>query len=375
VTYRLRAVIAVLAVAISALALAACGGGSKSSSSSGSGSGGNSATSLINDTFSGRHSVKSGKVTVQLDLNLQGGGTSGLSGPITLKLGGPFASQGAKQLPQFAFDLTAGAGGQTFNAGLATDAKTAVVKFQGANYGIPANVFSQFKQGFDQAQAKAPKSTGGAGLKQLGIDPLKLISNPKVVGDEDVAGTATTHVTAPINVDGIISAVDTLLSKAGSLGVPQTKGVPTKLTDAQKQQLRQAIKSATIDVWTGKDDHTFRKLQIKASVVPGGTGANSIKSADFTLSVQLAEVNQAQTITLPTNTKPITDLTSQLGGLGGALGGLGGSSSGSGSGSSGGGSSGTGAGATKNLQKYESCIQKAGTDLTKAQKCASLLTG
>ncbi|MCW3064080.1 MAG: hypothetical protein JWN32_1252 [Solirubrobacterales bacterium] len=371
-TYRLRAVVAALAVAICVLALAACGGGNKSSSSSGSG--GNSATSLIDDTFSGKHSVKSGNVTVQLDLNLQGGGSSGLSGPITLKLGGPFASQGGKQLPKFAFDLTVGAGGQTFNAGLATDAKAAVVKFQGTNYSIPANVYSQFKQGFDQAQAKAPKSSGGTSLKQLGVDPLKLIQNPKVVGDEDVAGTTTTHVTAPVNVDGIISAVDTLLGKAGSLGVPQTQGVPKKLTDAQKQQLRQAIKSASIDVWTGKDDHTFRKLQIKASVAPGGTGANSVKAADFTLSVQLAEVNQTQTITLPTSTKPITDLTSQLGGLGGALGGLGGSSSGSGSGSSGG-SSGSGAGATKNLQKYESCIQKAGTDLTKAQKCASLLTG
>jgi hypothetical protein len=375
VTYRLRAVIAVLAVAIGALTLAACGGGKKSNSSSSSGSSGNSATSLIDDTFSGKHSVKSGKVTLELLLNLQGGSGTGLSGPISLKLGGPFASQGAKKLPKFAFTLSAGAGGQTFNAGLATDAKSAVVTFQGTNYSIPANIFSQFTQGFNQAQSQASKSSGSTpGLKDLGIDPLKLITNPKIVGDEDVAGAPTTHVSAPINVNGIVDAVNTLLGKAGSLGVPQTQGVPTKLTDAQKQQITKAIKSATIDVWTGKDDHTFRKLQLKTLVNTGATGASSVKSADVTLTVQLEDINQPQTITLPTNTKPITDLTSQLGGLGSALGGLGGSSSGSGS-SPGSGSTGGGGAATKNLQKYETCIQKAGTDLSKAQLCAKLLTG
>jgi hypothetical protein len=377
VTYRLRAVIAVLAVAIGALALSACGGGKKSSSSSSSGSGGNSATSLIDDTFSGKHSVKSGKVTVELAVNLQGGGSSGLSGPISLKLGGPFASQGANKLPKFDFDLTAGAGGQTFTAGLATDAKSAVVKFQGTNYSIPASIVSQFTQGFKQAQSQASKSSGSTpGLKDLGIDPLKLIQNPKIVGDETIAGAPTTHVSAAINVSGVVDAVNTLLGKAGSLGVPQTQGVPNKLTDAQKQQITNAIKSATIDIWTGKDDHTFRKLQLKTSINTGATGASSVKSADVTLSVQLADINQPQTITLPTNTKPITDLTSQLGGLGSALGGLGGSSSGSGSSSGGGSSSsGSGAAATKNLKKYETCIQQAGTDLSKAQKCATLLTG
>jgi uncharacterized membrane protein YgcG len=371
VTYRPRAVIALLAVAISALALAACGGSGKSSNSSASSSG-SDATSLISQTFSGKHNVKSGKVALDFSLNLQG---SGSPGPIDVKLSGPFQSQGKKALPKFDFDLTAGAAGQTFNAGLATDAKAAVVKFQGTNYAIPANLFSQFKQSFDKAKAQSPSSTGASGFKELGIDPAKLISKPKIVGDENVAGTDTTHISAPINIDALLNAVDTLLSKAQQLGVAQTQGVPTKLTDAQKQEVRNAVKSATLDVWTGKDDKTFRKLQLKTSITPP---SGKIKRADVALTVELSDVNKPQTITLPTNTKPISDLTSQLGGLGGALGGLGGSSGSSGSGSSGGGSSGSGSSgsaSTKKLQQYETCIQKAGTDINKAQKCAKLLTG
>jgi hypothetical protein len=361
VTFRPRAMIALIAVAIASLALAACGGGGKNSSTGSSGSGGNDAASLISETFSGKHNVKSGKAELNVSLNLQGGGAP--AGPITVKLSGPFQSQGAKALPKFDFDLTAGAGGQTFNAGLATDSKAAVVKFQGTNYSIPANIFSQFKQGFDQAQSQSPSSSSAPGLKDLGIDPAKLISKPKIVGDENVGGTQTTHVSAPIDIDQLLNAVDTLLSKADQLGVPQTQGVPTKLTDAQKQEIRDAVKSATLDVWTGKADKTFRKLQLKTSIVPT---SGDLKSADVTLSLQLSDVNQPQTITLPTNTKPINDLLSQLGGLGGALGGLGGSSSGSGGSSS---------GSTKDLQKYEQCIQKAGADISKAQKCAKLLTG
>ena len=61
-------------------------------------------------------------------------------------------------------------------------------------------------------------------------------------------------------------------------------------------------------------------------------------------------------------------------GLGGALGGAGGtttSPSGS-SGSSGSGSAGSSAASAK-LQRYTQCLQSAGGDAAKAQKCADLL--
>ena len=61
----------------------------------------------------------------------------------------------------------------------------------------------------------------------------------------------------------------------------------------------------------------------------------------------------------------------QLGGLGlGCLGGAGGGGS-SGSGSSG--SSGSGS-SNQNLEKYSQCIADAGSDVSKARKCADLLT-
>jgi len=84
-------------------------------------------------------------------------------------------------------------------------------------------------------------------------------------------------------------------------------------------------------------------------------------------------VGKPQTITAPQNAKPLSELTSQLGGLGSVLGGGTGSS---GSGSSGSGSSGSSSGGPSGeaLQAYSTCLQKADPSKpAELQKCADLL--
>jgi hypothetical protein len=91
-------------------------------------------------------------------------------------------------------------------------------------------------------------------------------------------------------------------------------------------------------------------------------------------SIEFADVGKPQTITAPTSSKPLSELTSQLGGLGGVLGGGTGSGSSSGSGSDGSdGSSGSGPSAAA-LQAYSKCLQKADPSKpAELQKCADLL--
>ena len=85
----------------------------------------------------------------------------------------------------------------------------------------------------------------------------------------------------------------------------------------------------------------------------------------MSFSVEFSNVGQSQTITAPKSSKPITELTSKLGGLTGALGGASGSSSGAGS---------SGGAGTQALQKYSKCLQKANpAKPDELQKCADLL--
>src|SRR3954469_23298764 len=65
---------------------------------------------LLKDTFAGGKSVKSGKLNVQLDANLQG--VQSLNGPVRLKVSGPFQSTGSNELPKFDFTLSITSNGQ-----------------------------------------------------------------------------------------------------------------------------------------------------------------------------------------------------------------------------------------------------------------------
>ena len=103
-------------------------------------------------------------------------------------------------------------------------------------------------------------------------------------------------------------------------------------------------------------------------VAPEGSGASG--SANIKFDLAISDLNEDQEISEPSDAKPFDQLLSQLGGLG--LGGLGGAGAGAGSGSSGGGSS--GAGSNADLEKYSKCVADAGNDVTKARKCAELLT-
>jgi hypothetical protein len=95
-----------------------------------------------------------------------------------------------------------------------------------------------------------------------------------------------------------------------------------------------------------------------------------LKSGTVSFSIEFADVGQPQTITAPQNAKPISELTSQLGGLGSVLGG----SSGSGSSGSGSSTSSAGGPSPEALQAYSSCLQKANPSKpAELQKCADLL--
>jgi hypothetical protein len=352
---------AVLLALIGALAavLVACGGSS------------DDPNKLLKETFSGDHKVTSGKLNVSVNVSAQG--VQGLSQPVKIALTGPFQSQGRNRLPNFDLALTFGGGGQSFSAGATSTGGKGYLKFQGQAYEVPPNVLAQFKQGFEQAQQRNQGKNNTNAFQKLRLNPLEWLNDPKVEGDEDVGGTSTKHITANIDVPKFVTDLNTLLRNAQSLSgsTAQTRQLPRNLTPQQQQQIQQAVKTAKVQVWTGTDDKTLRKLQVDLGIQ--GTGG---RSGDLTFILEIDDLNQDQTINAPANAKPLSALTRQLNGLGlgGALGGAGGtttSPSGS-SGSSGSGSAGSSAASAK-LQRYTQCLQSAGGDAAKAQKCADLL--
>lgn len=348
----LRPLLALLAASLLGFAVGACGQKED-------------AQALLRETFGGTHKADSGKLT--FDAALKGGQT-----PASIHMTGPFQRQGKGQVPKFQLTLSVVARGQTINAGVSSTGDKAFLNFMGADFAVPDDRFAQFKQRYAQGVNSSTPSQKTI-FSRLGVDPIKWLRDPKVIGDEDVAGASTTHITAGVDVGALVDDLAKVFGRAGQLGLPNTGQLP-QISPAQKSKILAAVKNPTVDVFTGKDDKTIRRFVVNLHVQPPG-GQLGASGADASLSFELADLNQPQTVTAPANPRPFSDLSGSLGGLGGSLGGGGSGGSTPSPSAPGAGGGSTPGGAPPNVQRYSQCIQAAGSDAAKRQRCVALLGG
>jgi hypothetical protein len=364
-----RTALITLLMLVASVMVAACG----SASSGGS----ESPSTLLGQTFSGSHKVSSGKL--DLSLTIDPGGSSTLSGPITLSFGGPFQTRGSGKLPESDFTVSAGALGHSVSLGIISTGTTGYVSLQGTSYQMPQATFQKLESSFAQLASSGGSSSGSGTLSKLGIQPLHWLTNPTIVGTENVGGAQTTHIHAGINVPALLTDLNTVLQRASSLGVSGSSALKSGLSAATRQKIAAEVKNPSVDVWTGTSDHTIRRLAIVLTLPVTGKASSELggmSSADISLTMQYSDLNQPQTITAPTTVRPFTEFQAKVDAfvqeLEGAAGGLisGGTSGGA---TAGGGSTTTTTGSSSNVQKYSQCIEQAAGDVGKMQKCSSLL--
>jgi hypothetical protein len=262
-------------------------------------------------------------------------------------------------MPQFDFTLGLGAGGQTFSAGGVSTGDKGFVRFQNQAYAVSDQLFKSFKDRYLQAAKQSAQKKGSTPtLGSLGIDPRRWLQGAKKAGEEDVAGAKTIHITAGINVPRLLDDVNRVLARASTTS--GSKQVPQRLTAAQRTTIQGAVDTATVDVFTGKDDKLLRRLDVSVRLKKSG----SVKGGTLRFQLQLGALNKDQTIKPPANTKPLDQLLGQ--------------SSGS-----------TGTTTTPNTattpttpvtpstgssggSAYLQCLDKAGDNLAEVQKCAAL---
>jgi len=356
---------------LAALALGACGSDDAESLS---------VDQLLKETFSSDQKVKKGKLDVKLSLDVKGGQ---VNGPVKIRFAGPFETVGEGKLPKFKFDATFEGAGQSIGAGATSTGEKGYVTFQGNNYVVSDPVFAQFKKGFEDAQKTASKDNKNASLSTLGIDPSKWLKDPVNAGKAKVGDDDTIKITGGVDVSKLLDDINQALDKTRALNLQGAGQLPTKLTDAQRESITNAIKSPSVEIYTGSEDRILRRIFINLTVDPGET-TKALDSAGVTFDMSILDLNEAQEIPTPANPKPLDELLQGFGAGGlGALG-LGGSPggavtpppAGSGSGGSSGSGSGSGSssGASEALEKYSACIKDAGQDTAKKQQCAELLT-
>jgi hypothetical protein len=359
---RLRFLAVLLAATLLVAGVAACGSGDNSAGSG-------DPTALVKDTFGSSHPIRSGRIDATLNVDLHG--LARLNQPLALHLTGPFQSNGGTTLPDFALELDLDSGTRPVTFGAIFAQGGGYVTIEGQAFRLDSKTYNSFKQGWEKAKADAKPSSGGASsLSALGIAPLRWLKDPKSEGREDIAGTQTEHVSSTVDVDRFLQDVSTLLGRARNVtqagGAATGTSVPTQLTPQQRQAIARSIKSATVDVWTGVDDHTLRKVALDVAIdVPQElrASAGGLRDGHVALQATIAQLNQHQAISKPADARPLSDLRAALGQLAGTTGG----SASSGTPSS------TTPSAADPQAAYAKCLSDAGQDLAKVQRCADLL--
>jgi hypothetical protein len=311
---------------------------------------GSTSSADVKDTLDKGFSAPINSAKVNLDVTLTLNGVKQLNGPVKLNVQGPYESGGKKTIPKVDFDIAASAAGQNFSAGFISTGHNAWVNFQGQNYEVGRAAIAQVNKQIQQSAGRQK-----SGLSQFGIDPKSWLKDPKDEGTDTVFGVKTDHVSATLDVGAFLDDLNKLVQKAG--GSVSGSAAPPQLTPAERKQIEDVVKNPTFDVYVGQDDNVIRRLSADISFdVPKAQQAQLGGLTDGTLSfsIEFSDVRQPQTITAPSSSKPLSELTQQLGGLSGALGGSGPSPAAS--------------------QRYSKCLQKADPRKpAELQKCAKLV--
>jgi hypothetical protein len=325
----------IVALLLAALAVAGCGGGDDASASADA-----SPSQLLDQTFGADARIKSGRLTLGFDAEVQGVGD-----PIVLKLSGPFQSSTSKdELPKFAFDLSVTTDGKTGEYGAVSTGDKGFLKYLGTDFAVPDQLFKQFADGYANVQTQADADRGATpSLKSLGIDPRAWLTDPQRAGEAKVGDTETIHLTAGIDTAKLLADVQKAAAKAGSVS-----GQARQLSAADVDQLGKAVKSASVDVYTGKQDTRLRKFVLDLQLTTG----------HVVITLQYDDLDAPQDIQAPANAQSLAGLTGALSGAGS---------------SSGGGQSTTPAPSGGANARYLGCVERAGQDIAKIQACAKYL--
>jgi hypothetical protein len=346
-----RRLVLLLLLVVGGCTLASCGGGDDRES----------VEDLLDKAFSGE--IHSADLKLEAEVELKGL----VKDPIKIDAEGPFRTNEGK-LPSADIELRVGSGGggQTVTSGVLTTGDRVFLKFQDVYYEQPPEQVRQ-------ANRALAKKKGGRPLSELGLDPRSWLAEAKDEGDAEVAGVDTNHVSGTLDVASLMRNLNKFVRRsATALGSGQD-GAP-RLTEADIQELTDAVKDPSFDVYVGKKDNLIRRVSGRIEFdVPEAdqAGLGGLKGGSIVFSVELRDVNGDQQIEAPTHSRPLSKLTDSLGSAIDALGAGGGTGQEPGPEEGQPGSDSTDA---DQFRKYAECLDKARPeDTEQLQRCADLL--
>jgi hypothetical protein len=114
----------------------------------------------------------------------------------------------------------------------------------------------------------------------------------------------------------VSAGLDAVAALRDIFGAAQRAGATVPdLSGAGADELRKAVKTSSIDIWSGKADHFLRRLRLRIGFEVAPPAALRAKlgplvGGQLSLDIDLAKVNQPVRIPAPANPKPASALKS-----------------------------------------------------------------
>lgn len=295
----LKAVLGVVALAL-AVASTACGGGSSSAekTSSAKPAAGDSATveKLLEQTFGPNPAASSGLLSGTIDIDVKG--VPRFEKPISLSMSGPFRQDEGDDAPKANLSMGIALRDGAYGAELILVGNEVLIGLGTTAYQIPPSISDRIRKPLRNSD-----NALGAVLAVFGIAPRRWAKDPRIVGNERIAGVDVIHGTAGINTKQYFLDVAKFTNLLTSLRFTEVAGLPQAIGPKARAALARSVTSATGDVYTGAEDHVMRKAKFNMTIKPSASdrrrlgGISSLKLAG---ELNVTEVGSSQRIAAPT---------------------------------------------------------------------------
>ena len=211
-----------------------------------------------------------------IDLRLQVRGVQALSGPLRLRLSGPYVSGGGRTIPKVDWRMNASALGFPVGGHLVSSGTNVYLTLYGDRYEVGTDAVAAANERIAASPAPHPRSWFG---------------RPRVDGSGHEGGADCERISAPLRGDAVVRDLAPLVA---GLGLSQTPSV-----------------SGRASACVGYDDRVLHELNV-------GAVLSGPRTVAVDLDVVLSDVGQPQEISTPAGGgfRPIRDLALQLNDLG-----------------------------------------------------------
>lgn len=308
-----------VAALLAAATLAACGGGSSSDEDAGSaGDARNDAKAIAllrKQTFGPNAKARSGMLDGTIDVDVEG--VPRFKDTISITQSGPFALSAGSDVPDFELSVSLGLRDRPYGGDLVLADRKAFIALGTTGYTLPDATSARIVKPAQAASNGLTKT-----LAVFYIAPQRWEKNARIVGDENIAGVDTVHVSTDVRADRLFLDASRLTGLLTSLRVTEIAGLPTSIDKGARAALVRSVKSGAGDVWIGKSDHVLRKAHLEMRLAMSQSDRRTlggIKSLKLAADLNVSDVGRRQKLGKPAQLGSYQDLQGTLDVLGEAI--------------------------------------------------------